>query len=161
MILEHRHLIIKAKISNPITEPQKAKTLLKEIISSVNMKLADGFEENAIVSTNNNFLKLRKCIANTFLKILGLSIEANPISYYCNLEGNKGLTAVAILETSHCAIHIWDEDEIATLQFDLYSCADFTIEQILPVISKMNIIEAEYKFINRDNGIDVFKSGIL
>lgn len=83
MILEHRHLIVRSKILNPITDPTKAKDFLKRIIEGIGMKLAVG-------------------------------LEANPIAYYCNLDNNQGLTAAAILETSHCAMHIWDEDEPAT-----------------------------------------------
>ena len=34
-------------------------------------------------------------------------------------HGNKGLTAFAIIETSHIAMHIWDEP-VALLQLDVY-----------------------------------------
>lgn len=130
MILEHRHLIVRSKITKPLTDPEKAKEFIKRIIAGIGMQLAIG-------------------------------LEANPIAYYCNLDGNNGLTAAAILETSHCAMHIWDEDEPATLQFDLYSCHEFDIETIKPFFEELGIVEGtnEYFFINRDDGLKIISEG--
>ena len=27
---------------------------------------------------------------------------------YCKMEGNRGITGIAVIETSHIAIHVWD-----------------------------------------------------
>lgn len=74
----------------------------------------------------------------------------NPNSYYCDLTGNVGHTAVGILETSHCAIHQWDDVTPHHIQFDLYSCADFDVEQILDIINqRIGIIDADWVLLNR------------
>ena len=43
-----------------------------------------------------------------------------PYVKYCNMAGNRGITAVAIIETSHRYAY-WDEPKPALLQMDVYS----------------------------------------
>ena len=38
-----------------------------------------------------------------------MDICQGPITAYVDVPGNKGLTGVVIIETSHIAVHIWDE----------------------------------------------------
>ena len=38
-----------------------------------------------------------------------MKLLAGPYTTYVNEEGNKGMTFVAIIETNHIALHIWDE----------------------------------------------------
>ena len=42
------------------------------------------------------------------------------------MPGNRGVTAFAIIETSHIAMHIWDEPNPALVQLDVYTCAPGT-----------------------------------
>ena len=32
-----------------------------------------------------------------------------PQAVYCDVEGNRGLTCICAIETSHIVLHIWDE----------------------------------------------------
>lgn len=86
---------------------------------------------------------------------LAKGLEKNPQSYYCELQGNQGVTGVAILETSHCVVHIWDEEAPFILQFDLYSCSDFAVEDVLPFINLFEPTKVEYKFIDRENDLKI------
>ena len=45
-----------------------------------------------------------------------MDICQGPITAYVNIPGNKGLTGVVIIETSHIAVHIWDEVDPGLLQ---------------------------------------------
>ena len=56
-----------------------------------------------------------------------------PYVKYCNMPGNRGITAVAIIETSHIAMHIWDEPKPALMQMDVYSCGEFDVTQIFVI----------------------------
>jgi S-adenosylmethionine/arginine decarboxylase-like enzyme len=47
---------------------------------------------------------------NKLVDKIGMKVMMGPFAKYLNVEGNRGLTAVAIIETSHIALHIWDED---------------------------------------------------
>ena len=77
-----------------------------------------------------------------------------PYVKYCDMPGNRGITAVAIIETSHIAMHIWDEVSPALMQFDVYSCGEFNVENICNKIKKdFDIEKIEYKYLNRETGL--------
>jgi S-adenosylmethionine/arginine decarboxylase-like enzyme len=86
---------------------------------------------------------------------LAVGLQANPISYRCNLEGNEGITGVAVLETSHCAVHIWDAESPALLQWDLYSCSEVKPEEMLKHLEQFNPVKVEYRFLDRENNLTV------
>jgi len=89
-----------------------------------------------------------------FVRSINMKIFMGPYVKYCNMEGNRGITAVAIIETSHIAMHIWDEINPALMQFDVYSCGDLDVEAICKKIKKdFNIKKIEYKFLNRETGL--------
>ena len=60
-----------------------------------------------------------------FIDFIGMKILMGPYVKYCKMEGNRGITGIAVIETSHIAIHIWDEPVPALIQMDVYSCANF------------------------------------
>ena len=97
-ILEHKHIIIRAEVSEPITNRNKAIKFLNRIIKAIDMKAMYG-----------------------------------PTATYCKMPGNRGVTAFAIIETSHIALHIWDEVNPALVQLDVYSCSDFEPKKVLAV----------------------------
>jgi S-adenosylmethionine/arginine decarboxylase-like enzyme len=88
---------------------------------------------------------------------LAVGLQSNPISYRCNLEGNEGITGVAVLETSHCAVHIWDAESPALLQWDLYSCSEVKPEEMLKHLEQFNPVKVEYRFLDRENNLTVLK----
>jgi S-adenosylmethionine/arginine decarboxylase-like enzyme len=81
---------------------------------------------------------------------LAAGLECNPNAYYCELEGNRGLTCMAILETSHCVAHFWDDVNPGIMQFDLYSCSCIEVEQILEFLEPFQPLKVEYKFLDRN-----------
>ena len=95
-------------------------------------------------------------VATTFLENLvseiNMKIMFGPVARYCDMPGNKGVTAFAIIETSHVAMHIWDEDMPALLQLDVYSCAEMDANKIINIVkSKFESTKIEYKFLDREN----------
>lgn len=76
-------------------------------------------------------------------------IGHNPNSGYCTVDGNRGLTAIALIETSHIILHSWDEAEPALLELDLYSCKDFNIDYAIKHLGEFNPTKIEYMFIDR------------
>ena len=89
-----------------------------------------------------------------FVESINMKIFMGPYVKYCSMPGNRGITAVAIIETSHIAMHIWDEVNPALMQFDVYSCGEFDVEKICNKIKKdFNIQKIEYKFLNRETGL--------
>ena len=83
---------------------------------------------------------------------VGMVVVAGPTSVYVNELGNEGITGTVTLATSHASIHVWDAIHPSMFQFDLYSCSDFTPEQILNHINEhFNLQSATYQFIDRND----------
>jgi S-adenosylmethionine/arginine decarboxylase-like enzyme len=82
---------------------------------------------------------------------INMKILRGPFAVYSDVEGNRGLTAVCIIETSHIALHVWDEDDPSMLQLDVYSCAEVNIETVLDFIEEFEPIHTDYKFLNRED----------
>ena len=80
----------------------------------------------------------KEILLNEFFKSLvknvGMKVVAGPTSVYVDEPGNEGLTGTVTLATSHASIHIWDKQKPAMFQFDLYSCSEFTPNQIFEEI---------------------------
>ena len=80
-----------------------------------------------------------------------MKLLAGPYTTYVNEFGNKGMTSVAIIETSHIALHIWDETDPGLMQLDVYSCADFSPRDVFDEVEKMfDTKKIEYKFLDRE-----------
>ena len=54
-----------------------------------------------------------------------MKLLAGPYTTHVNEKGNKGMTSLAIIETSYIVLHNWDETRPGLMQLDVYSCADF------------------------------------
>ena len=85
---------------------------------------------------------------------IDMNILAGPYSSKVSKKGNKGLSGVAIIDTSHIGIHTWDETDPALIQLDVYSCKDFNIKDVVEHIKSLWIDEdtIQYKFLDRENG---------
>jgi len=82
-----------------------------------------------------------------------MKIIKGPFASYVNVEGNRGLTAIVMIETSHIAFHIWDEPSPALLQFDLYTCGSLNHNDVLKTIKdKFDVVTYDYMLLDRANG---------
>jgi len=89
-----------------------------------------------------------------FIASIHMKIMLGPYVAYCNNEGNRGITGVAVIETSHIAMHVWDEPVPAMMQLDVYSCAEFNPYLIADKLKKdFEIVKMDYKFLNRETGL--------
>ena len=89
-----------------------------------------------------------------FIDEIGMKVMMGPYVKYSHMIGNRGITGVAIIETSHIVMHVWDEPDPALLQFDVYSCGEFDPETICNKINKdFNTTKIEYKFLDRENDL--------
>jgi S-adenosylmethionine/arginine decarboxylase-like enzyme len=83
------------------------------------------------------------------VKKIDMKIIKGPFAGYVSKEGNRGLTAVVMIETSHIAIHIWDETSPALVQCDVYSCAEFSLNEVLVEFVEMEPIKIEHMLLDR------------
>ena len=86
--------------------------------------------------------------------LIGMKILMGPYVKYCTMEGNRGITGIAVIETSHIAIHVWDEPIPALMQIDVYSCAEFDPYKIAEKIkADFDVVKIDYKYLNRETGL--------
>jgi|TARA_R100001443_G_C3347280_1_gene175921 S-adenosylmethionine/arginine decarboxylase-like enzyme len=89
-----------------------------------------------------------------FIASINMKVMMGPYVKYCNMEGNRGITAIAVIETSHIVMHVWDEPNPALMQFDVYSCGDFNHTDICKkIMDDFDIHKIEYKYLNRETGL--------
>lgn len=131
-MLKHKHLLVNLKVNAPPRDGEEVEYFLAFLIKRVNMKIAR---------------------AETLLK--------NPQGYYCNTLGNQGATGTGILETSHCALHTWDETSPAKFDLDLYSCSEFEVQKVLTLCQCFDIIEGTYVVLDRADKLEIIESGLI
>ncbi len=129
-MLTHKHVLINLKVESPPRDHEEVEAFLAFLIKRVNMKIAKA-----------------------------PSILKNPMGYYCNTLGNQGATGTGILETSHTALHTWDEHNPAKFDLDLYSCSEFEVEKILTLCQAFGIISGNYIVLNRNDTIEIVETG--
>jgi len=97
---------------------------------------------------------------HNFIDSINMKVLMGPYVIYHNVPGNRGITGVAIIETSHIVMHVWDEPSPALMQFDVYSCGAFDPEDICKKIKKdFDIVKMEYKFLDRDTELKDIAGG--
>jgi len=103
----------------------------------------------------NNPPKSEETLNNWFRELVnkvGMVVVAGPTSVYVDELGNEGITGTVTLATSHASIHVWDAIHPSMFQFDLYSCSDFTPEQVLNHINEnFDLQSATWQFIDRND----------
>jgi len=89
-----------------------------------------------------------------FIDSINMKVMMGPYVKYCAMEGNRGITAIAVIETSHIVMHVWDEPHPALMQFDIYSCGEFKHTEICKkIMDDFDIHKIEYKYLNRETGL--------
>ena len=86
------------------------------------------------------------------IKAIGMKAMYGPVASYSKMTGNKGLTVFAIIETSHIAMHIWDETNPALVQLDVYTCGPFEPQSVLDLLQELKPTKVEFKYLDREKG---------
>lgn len=92
---------------------------------------------------------------------IGMKILMGPYSVYSDMVGNQGLTAVTIIETSHIAMHVWDEVDPALMQLDVYTCSELNIDDVFDAIQEYEPVKVEYKYIDREFNLTLLEKGSI
>ena len=93
------------------------------------------------------------------VKDIGMKILFGPKISYVRQEGNKGLTGFAIIETSHVALHVWEEPNPALLQLDVYTCGPFKPEVVLKSIREFIPVKIQWKYLDRETDLKTVDIG--
>lgn len=90
---------------------------------------------------------------------IGMNIIQGPYASYVNKEGNRGITCVVMIETSHIALHIWDETDPALIQFDLYTCSYLPVDDVLINLRDTFDLESyEYMVLEREHTFNILNA---
>lgn len=92
---------------------------------------------------------------------INMKILMGPYSVYSEMIGNQGLTAVTIIETSHIALHVWDEVSPALAQIDVYTCSSLNIDDVFKALEQFEPTKVEYRFIDRENELILMDKGCI
>jgi len=86
------------------------------------------------------------------IETIDMKLLAGPYCEYVKVEGNSGITAVSIIETSHIAMHVWDEVSPALLQLDVYTCGPFKPNQVFEKLDEAwGAEKLEWKYLDREH----------
>ncbi len=102
---------------------------------------------------NNWFINL--------VETVGMKVVGGPTSVYVSDPGNEGLTGTVTLATSHASIHIWDNLEFPILQFDIYSCKRFELDDVVECFKPWGLIRGEWVMIDRNENPRIIQEGII
>jgi len=90
------------------------------------------------------------------IKKIDMKLMQGPAISYVDQPGARGTTCMALIETSHIVIHIWDEPEPGIIQLDIYSCKEFKLDIVMNHIKQyFNVINIQYKFLDRTSGMKI------
>jgi len=124
-MIYHKHLLVNAKVTNPMNTEEQGIEFLKFLVDQINMKIIKG-----------------------------------PFASYVDVPGNRGLTAIVMIETSHIAFHIWDETDPGLIQFDLYTCGSLDLDKVISTFKQyFTVVEFDYALFDRENGFVVEQKG--
>ena len=91
---------------------------------------------------------------------IDMKLMQGPAISYVDQPGNRGTTCMALIETSHIVIHIWDETDPGLIQLDIYSCKEFELDIVMTHIKEyFNVLKLQYKFLDRTSGMNIIDEG--
>ena len=91
---------------------------------------------------------------------IGMKLLYGPIVKYVKVKGNEGMTAMAMIETSHIAMHIWEKQDPPIIQLDVYTCRPFVPEIVLKALQQFDPIKLHWKYLDRQFNIRTMDIGI-
>ena len=81
---------------------------------------------------------------------IDMKLMQGPNISYVDQEGNRGITCMALIETSHIVLDIWDEQKPGLFQLDVYSCKSFDLNIVIKHLKdSYDVTKLQYKFLDR------------
>ena len=82
---------------------------------------------------------------------INMKLMQGPNISYVDQKGNRGM---ALIETSHIVLHIWDETEPGLFQLDVYSCKSLDMAIVIKSLNdSFKINKLQYKFLDRKSDL--------
>jgi S-adenosylmethionine/arginine decarboxylase-like enzyme len=87
-----------------------------------------------------------------------MNLLDGPHVSYVDRPGLRGWTGVCIIETSHIAVHVWDEKDPILAQIDVYTCGDMDVDAILETLYRFIPLKVDFIVLDREYAIDELES---
>jgi len=118
-----------------------------------NQLLINGFSD--IPPTDETFIKQWM---QDLVKQIDMKIIQGPYTAYVTKQGNRGLTAIVMIETSHIALHVWDETNPGMIQFDLYTCSTLPVDLVIKSLEdNLGLKNYKHMVIEREKGFNILE----
>jgi S-adenosylmethionine/arginine decarboxylase-like enzyme len=118
-----------------------------------NQLLINGFSDTP--PTDETFIKQWM---QDLVKQIDMKIIQGPYTAYVTKQGNRGLTAIVMIETSHIALHVWDETNPGMIQFDLYTCSTLPVDLVIKSLKdNLGLKDYKYMVIERETGFNILE----
>lgn len=92
---------------------------------------------------------------------MDMKLLSGPHMAYVTRPGLKGWTGVCIIETSHIAIHVWDEEDVILAQLDVYTCGEMNTEAIVRHLDRFDPYKIEFLLLDREYAMDELEHATL
>lgn len=83
------------------------------------------------------------------VNLIDMKILMGPFTVYSDLCGNRGMTGITIIETSHISAHIWDECDPAIIELDVFSCKSFDVNTVIQHMKQFILTHINFKVVDR------------
>ena len=91
---------------------------------------------------------------NSLIEKIKMKLMQGPNITYVDQVGNRGITCMALIETSHIVLHIWDEQNPGLFQLDVYSCKTFDLGIVISCLKEsFDVKKLQYKFLDRTSDL--------
>ena len=91
---------------------------------------------------------------NNLIDKIDMKLMQGPNITYVDQKGYRGITCMALIETSHIVLHIWDEQSPVLYQLDVYSCKSFDLNIVLNCLKEsFKVSKIQYKFLDRKSDL--------
>lgn len=92
---------------------------------------------------------------------MDMKLLSGPHMAYVTRPGLQGWTGVCIIETSHIAIHVWDEEEVILAQLDVYTCGEMNTEAIVNHMDRFDPYKIEFLLLDREHSMEEIERATL
>lgn len=83
-----------------------------------------------------------------------MEIMTGPHAFYTYDEDYAGWTILTGIKTSHCAIHVWDEQYPVRVDLDFFTCGDLNHDKLVDAFRQFGILRWQERTFNRADNFD-------
>lgn len=84
---------------------------------------------------------------------IDMKILMGPFTVYSDMIGNRGITSITVIETSHISAHVWDESDPALIELDVFSCKDFDPSVVVDHMKEFGLTHINFRMFDRTKSL--------